>query len=81
VGALARMSDGLASTLGDGEVGGLLGCRVDGGLLGWLAIWCIGWFVGEQTCRSLVGKEGGGSRGLQLLATTVSLSSSSLVRM
>ena len=55
------MCDGLASILGGGEVGGLLGRRVDGGLLGGLASWRVGWFVGGQTGRSLVGKEGGGS--------------------
>jgi len=80
VGAVGWMCDGLASTLGGGEVGGLLGRRVDGGLLGGLASWRIGWFVGGQTGRSLVGKEGGGSRGLQLLATTVSSSLSLSVR-
>ncbi len=66
---MAWMRVGLASTLGGGEVGGLLGWQGDGRLVGW------------QTCMSLVGKEGGGLRGLQLLATTVSSLSLSSVRM
>jgi hypothetical protein len=81
--------DGLTSTICGGEGGGLLGWRVDGGLLGWLTSWCIGrvvgwltsWrvgrFLGWLASRSLLGRVGGGSRGLQLLATTVSSSSSS----
>ena len=85
--------DGLTSTLGGGEAGGLLGWRVDGGLLGWLTSWrvgrVVGWltswrvgrFLGWLASRSLLGRVGGGSRGLQLLATTVSSSSSSSERM
>ena len=69
------------------------GWQVGGGLLGWLASWCVGRFIGGLTSwcvgrfmgwlvrRSLVGRFGGGSRGLQLLATTVSSSSSSSERM
>jgi len=84
---------GLISTLGCGDTGELLGWRVDGGLLGWLTCWCVGQFVGWLTSwrigrftgwlarRSLVGRVGGESRGLQLLATTVSSSSSSSERM
>jgi len=84
---------GLTSTLGCGDAGGLLGWRVDGGLLGWLTSWRvgrfvgwltswrIGWFTGWLARRSLVGRVGGGSRGLQLLATTVSSSSSLSERM
>jgi len=53
-------------------VGGLLGWRVDGRLIGWIASWRFGRFAGGQTGRSLVGKEVDGLRGLQLLATTVS---------
>ncbi len=85
--------DGLTSTPGGGDAGGLLGWRVDGGLLGWLTSWrvgrVVGWltswrvgrFLGWLASRSLLGKVGGGSRGLQLLATTVSSSSSSSERM
>jgi len=84
---------GLTSTLGGGDAGGLLGWRVDGGLLGWLTSWHVGRYVGWLThwrvgrflgwlaSRSLLGRVGGGSRGLQLLATTVSSSSSSSERM
>jgi len=80
--------DGLTSTLGGGEAGGLLVWRVDGGLLGWLTSWrvgrVVGWltswrvgrFLGWLASRSLLGRVGGGSRGLQMLATTVSSSSS-----
>ena len=83
----------LTSTLGGGNVGGLYGWRVDGGLPGWLTSWCVGRFVGWLTSwsgarflgwltsRSLLGRVGSGSRGLQLLATTVSSSSSSSARM
>jgi hypothetical protein len=90
--AVSCTVDGLASTLGGGEAGGLLGWRVGGGLLGWLASWRVGQFIGGLTSwrvgrvlgwlvrRSLVGRFGGGSRGLQLLATTVSSSSSSSER-
>ncbi len=90
--AVACTFDGLASTLGGGEAGGLLGWRVGGGLLGWLpswhvgrfigglTSWCVGRFLGLHVRRSLVGRFGGGSRGLQLLATTVSSSSSSSER-
>jgi hypothetical protein len=91
--AVACTVDGLASTLGGGEAGGLLGWRVGGGLLGWFTSWRVGRFVGWLTSwrfgrflgwlasRSLVGRVGGGSRGLQLLATTVSSLSSSSERM
>ena len=72
---------GLASTLGGGEVGGLLSWQGDGWLVGWIASQRFGQFVGWRTGRSLVGKVGGGLHGLQLLATTVSSSSSSSVRM
>ncbi len=69
------------------------GWRVGGGFLGWLASWrvgrfiggltswCVGRFLGWLVRRSLVGRFSGGSRGLQLLATTVSSSSSSSERM
>ena len=92
--AVTCLVGGLTSTLGGGDAGGLLGWRVDGGpLLGWLTSWRVGRFVGWLTSwrigrftgwlarRSLVGRVGGGSRGLQLLATTVSSSSSSSERM
>ena len=85
---------GLTSTLGGGDAGGLLGWRVDGGPLlgwviswrvgrfvGWLTSWRIGRFLGWLASRSLLGRVGGGSRGLQSLATTVSSSLSSSERM
>jgi len=84
---------GLTITLGGGEAGGLLGWRVDGGFLGWLTSWhvgrVVGWltswrvgrFLGWLASRSLLGRVGGGSHGLQLLATTVSSSSSLSERM
>jgi len=83
----------LTSTLGGGDAGGLLGWRVYGGLLGWLTSWRVGQFVGWLiswrigrflgwlASRSLLGRVGGGSRGLQLLATTVSSPSSLSERM
>jgi hypothetical protein len=80
VGALASIVAGLVNTLVGGEAGGLLAWRVAGGLLGWLTSWRIGRFLGWLACRSLVGRVGGGSRGLQLLATTVSSTSSSSER-
>ena len=81
VGTVVRICGGLASTLGGGEVGGLLGWFVVGRLADWIVSWRLGRFVGGKTGSSLVGKEGSGVRGLHLLATTVSLSSSSSVRM
>ncbi len=81
VGVMAWMRVGLANTLGGGEAGGLLVWRVAGGRLGWHTCWRIGRFLGWLVLRSLVGRVGGGSRGLQLLATTVSLSSSSSERL
>jgi len=81
VGAVVSIVAGLVNTLVGGEAGGLLVWRVAGGLLGWLTSWRIGRFLGWLARRSLVGRVGGGSRGLQLLATTVSSSSSSSERM
>ena len=72
---------GPASTLGGGEVGGLLGWIVVGKLVGWIPSWRLGRFVGGWKGSSLVVKEGSGVRGLQLLATTVSSASSLSVRM
>ena len=65
---------GLADTLGGGVAGGLLCCRWN---LSCCIVLVLGWLAG----RSLVGSLGGGMRGLQLLATTVSSLSSSLERM
>ena len=81
VGAVASIVAGLVNTLVGGEAGGLLVWRVAGGLLGWLTSWRIGRFLGWLARRSLVGRVGGGTCGLQLLATTVSSSSSLLERM
>ena len=81
MGAVAWICVGLASTLGGEEVGGLLGKCVVGRLEGWIASWRIGRFVCGRTGSLLVGKKGSGLHGLQLLATTMSLSSSLSVRM
>jgi len=73
---------GLVSTLGGcGEAGVLLGWQGDGRCVGWIVSWRAGRFVGWRIGRSLVGKEGGGLHGLQLLAITVSSSLSLSVRM
>ena len=75
MGAVAWVCVGLASTLGGGEVGGLLGWFIAVRLVGWfIAVRLVGLgrFVGGRTGSSLVGKECSGVRGLQLLATTVS---------
>jgi hypothetical protein len=71
VDVMARMIDGLASALGGGMVSGLLDWRVGGGFVGWFAIWRVRRRAGGFPGRSLVGRLGGGTRGLQLLATTV----------
>ena len=90
VGILSQSSSGSTTGIeyvgGIVRAGGLLGFsvglgQVAGGLLGWLTSWRIGCFLGWLVRRSLVGRVGGGSRGLQLLATTVSSSSSSSERM
>jgi hypothetical protein len=46
VGVMARTRVGLASTLGGGEVGGLLGWQGDGMLVCWIASWRFGRFIG-----------------------------------
>jgi hypothetical protein len=81
VDVMAWMIDGIASTLGSGVMGGLPAWRVGGRLVGWFIGWRIGRLIGGFLCRSLVGRLGGGIRRVQLLATTVSSSSSSLARM
>ena len=79
---MAWMRVGLVSTLGGGgEAGVLLVWQGDRRRVGWIVSWRIGWFVEWRIGRLLVGKEGGGLCGLQLLATTVSFSSSSSARM
>ncbi len=78
---LARINDGVASTLGGGVVGGSLGWTVDGGIGGGLATRRGSGCVGGFTDRSLNGRMGGGACGLQLLATTVSSLLSSSDRM
>jgi hypothetical protein len=70
----------LLGCLGEGLLGWLASWRV-GRFVGWLTIWRVGRFLGWLASRSLVGRVGGGSRGLQLLATTVSSSLSSSERM
>ena len=65
---------GLAATLGGGVADGPLCCCWQGRCCGVLVLGCL-------AGRSLVGRLGGGMRGLQLLATTVYSSSSSSARM
>ena len=77
---MAGMIDGMAYTLSGGVVGLLLGWRVNGGFVGWFASWRVSWRTCGFSDRSLIGRLGGGTRGLQLLATTVSSSLSSSVR-
>ncbi len=79
VGVLAVMYVGMVSTLGDGASGGQLNWRVDGGLVGWFATWRVHGHPGGILGLLLDGRLGGGSRGLQLLATTVLSSSLPLV--
>jgi hypothetical protein len=71
MGVMAKMIDGLASALGGGMVRGLLDWRVGVGFVGWFAIWHIHRCAGGFPGRSLVRRLGGGTRRLQLLATTV----------
>ncbi len=81
VGVMAWTIDGIASTLGGGVMGGLPAWKVGGRLVGCFVGWHIGWHIGGSPCMSLVGRLGGGICGVQLLATTVSTSSSSSARM
>ena len=81
VGVLAWTIDGITSTLSGGVIGGLPTWKAGGRLVGCFVGWRIGRRIGGFLCRSLVGRLGGGIRGVQLLATTVSASSSSLARM
>jgi hypothetical protein len=79
VGVMVVMHDGLVSTLGDGASGRQLNWRFDGGFVGWFATQRgRGRAVGILRL-SLGGWLGGIRRGLQLLETTVSSSSSSSV--
>ena len=77
VGVKAMMYDGLVSTLGDGASGRQLNWRVDGGFVGWFATWSVSGRACGILGLLLGGRLGGGRCGLQLLATTVSSSSSS----
>ncbi len=81
VGVMAWTFDGIASTLRGGVMGGLPAWKVGGRLVGCFVGWRIGWCIGGFPCRSIVGRLGGGIRGVQLLAATVTTSSSSLARM
>ncbi len=79
VGVMVVMHFGLVSTLGDGASGRQLNWRFDGEFVGWFAV-RIGRGRAAGILRlSLGGCLGGIRRGLQLLATTVSSSSSSSV--
>ena len=79
VGVLAVMYAKMVSTLGDGALGGQLNWRVYGGLISWFATWRVHGRAGGILRLLLDGRFGGSSRGLQLLATTVSSSALSLV--
>ncbi len=71
---MAGMIDGLASALGGGVVRGLLERRVGGGFVGWFASWRVRRRAGGFPGRLLDSRLGGGTCGLQLLATTVTSS-------
>jgi hypothetical protein len=87
---VAGMNDGLASTFGGGMLGwpvvgrsaGWLstwrggGCTVIGSSVGWLASWLGDGCLIGFTMRPQDGRLGSRTCGLQLLATTVSSSSS-----
>ncbi len=75
------MIDGIASTLGGRVMSGLSAWKVAGRLVGCFVGWRIGRCIGGFPCRLLVGRLGGVICGVQLLATTVSTSSSSSARM
>jgi hypothetical protein len=64
VGVIAWMIDGIASTLGGGVMGGLPARKVGGRLVGCFVGWHIGRRIGGFPCRSLVGRLGGGIRGV-----------------
>ncbi len=68
---MAGMMAGMASTLGGGAMRGLLDRRVVEGFVCRFASWRVHWRAGGFLVRSLAGMLGGGTRGLQLLATTV----------
>ena len=80
MGVMTEMIDGMASTLGGGVVRGLLDWRVNVGFVGWFASCHVCWSAGGFPGRFLVGRLGGGTCGLQLLATTVSSLSALLTR-
>jgi hypothetical protein len=67
---------GSSNTLGGGVLNGVLGWT----LVGWLAIWIAGRRACRTAGRSIGCRLGSGLRGLQILATTVSSLSLSLVR-
>jgi hypothetical protein len=78
---MAGINARVACTLGGGMVGRCLGGTEGGGIGGGLVsqrgAWRVGGFTGETLDSEMVG----GALGLQLLAITVSLLSTSLVRM
>jgi hypothetical protein len=78
---MAGINAGVAGTLGGGVVGKSLGWAVEGEIGGGLANWHGAWRTGGFTGRILDGRMVGGALGLQLLATTVSSSSSLSYRM
>ncbi len=81
MGVMAWTIDGIASILDGGVMGGLPTWKVGGRLVGCFVGWRIGWRIVGFLCRSPVGRLGGGIHGVQMLATTVLTSSSSLARM
>ncbi len=79
---MAGINAWVACTLGGGVVGRQAHCMTEGGGIGGgLISQCGAWRVGGFTGGTLDGEMVGGALGLQLLAITVSSSSSLLVRM
>jgi hypothetical protein len=76
-GIYAQVACTISSGVVGRRVGGAEGEGIGGGLVSRRGAWRIGGFTGG----ALDGETAGGALGLQLLAITVSSSSSSLVRM
>jgi hypothetical protein len=81
VGVMARINARVVCTLSGGVVGRHLGWTEGGWIGGGLVSRRSAWRVGGFTGRTLDGETVGGALGLQLLAITVSSSSTSSVRM
>ncbi len=78
---MAGINAWVACTLSGGVVGRYVGGTEGGGIGGGLVIRRSAWRVGGFTGGTLDGEMVGGAPGLQLLAITVSSSSSSSVKM